>query len=208
MVWGPWGEAGAEPLLGNYFCDSGGPCPSLCPGHRPRREGQAPRLCFSGAPPSQKDGWAQIRGGAAESQDWKQPSPRRKLWRWPAVASSPQSGPALPLPILTAPPGAPPGKSGEAAGRGAGKQRQGLAEAAAMREQEQLENAGSSPGATRRQPAPAHPLSSRVSATRSQPGRAWGASPAGPSRGFPGAREQKSKDEALDTGAPTGWGSA
>ena len=148
VVWGPWGEAGAEPLLGNYFCDSGGPCPSLCPGHRPRREGQAPRLCFSGAPPSQKGGWAQIRGGAAESQDWKQPSPRRKLWRWPAVASSPQSGPALPLPILTAPPGAPPGKSGEAAGRGAGKQRQGLAEAAAMREQEQPENAGSSPRIT------------------------------------------------------------
>ena len=147
--------------------------------------------------------------GAAESQDWEQPSPRRKLWSWLAVASSPQSGPALPLPILTAPPGAPPGKSREAAGRGAGKQRQGLAEAAAMREQEQPENAGSSPGATWRQPAPAHPLSSRVSATRSQPGRAWGASPAGPSRGYhPGAREQKSKDEALDTGAPTGQGSA
>lgn len=29
MVWGPWGEAGAEPLLGNYFCDSGGPSQPL-----------------------------------------------------------------------------------------------------------------------------------------------------------------------------------
>ena len=96
---GPWGEAGAEPLLGNYFCDSYSPCPSLCPGHWPRPEGQAPQLCFSGAPPSQKGGWAQIWGGAAESQDWEQPSPRRKLWSWPAVASTPST----PIPDRPAP---------------------------------------------------------------------------------------------------------
>lgn len=221
---GPVGEAGAEPLLGNYFCDSCSPCPSLFPGHRPRPKGQAPHLCFSGAPPSQKGGWAQKRTGQQRVRTGSSPPRRRKLWRWPVVASTPstpQSGPALPLPLFTAPPGAPAGESGEAGGRGSSSSRRSSPASTHPPPRERgretasqacrsssnegagaagQENAGSSPGATWRQPAPGppsllqsfcHPLPARES---------LGSKPCGPSRGHPRAREQKSMDEALARG--------
>lgn len=93
--------------------------------------------------------------------------------------------------------------------RGAGKQRHRLAEAAAMREQEQPDRrmrgaAQVLPGGNR---PPAHPLSSRVSATRSQPGRAWGASPAGPPEGTLEPESRRARMRHWP-GAHTGQGSA
>lgn len=97
--------------------------------------------------------------GAAESQDWEQPSPRRKLWSWPAVASTPSTpipDPPCPCPssqLLLEPHWASLGRW-EDEGRGCcsrsspapthppprergGKHHHGPAEAAAVREQEQ-----------------------------------------------------------------------
>lgn len=124
--------------------------------------------------PETENGQQRVRTGSS-------PPHRRKLWRWPAVASTPstpQSGPALPLPLFTAPPGAPAGESGEAGGRGSSSSRRSSPASTHPPPRERgretasqacrsssnegagaagQENAGSSPGATWRQPAPSPP---------------------------------------------------
>lgn len=157
---GPAGEAGAEPLLGNCFFDSCSPCPSLCPGHQPRPKGQVPHLCFSGAPPSQKGEWAQIQGTGSGESELGAALPAEENSGDGQLLLAPPPPPSLAQPcpcpssqLLLEPQRASLGrqedKGAQAPGedllrplthhpeRGAGKQRHGLAEAAAMREQEQ-----------------------------------------------------------------------
>lgn len=218
------GEAGAEPLLGNYFCDSCGPCPGLCPGHRPRPKGQAPHLCFSGAPPSQKGGWAQIWGTGSGESELGAALPAEENSGAGQLLLAPPPPPSLAQPcpcpssqLLLEPQRASPGRQedeGARAPRGAllrplthyrERGRETASRACRSSSNEgagaaRQENAGSSPGATRWQPAPGppsllqsfcHPLPAREN---------LGSKPCGPSRGHPGAREQKTKDEALARG--------
>lgn len=101
--------------LENCLCDS---CPSFRPGHQPTSKGQAPELCFLGAPPSQRlcgpryeEGIVRIglglgRGESARARPGS--CPRRKLWNQHAATSipNPSGRPTEPspaqLPLLRA----------------------------------------------------------------------------------------------------------
>lgn len=118
---GPWGNRKEGPgrhwsrpqerqawnlSLENCLCDS---CPSFRPGHQPTSKGQAPELCFLGAPPSQRlcgpryeEGIVRIglglgRGESARARPGS--CPRRKLWnRHAASIPNPSGRPTEPSP--------------------------------------------------------------------------------------------------------------
>lgn len=89
-------------------------CPSFRPGHQPTSKGQAPELCFLGAPPSQRlcgpryeEGIVRIglglgRGESARARPGS--CPRRKLWNRHATTSIPNPSGRPTEPSPAAPP--------------------------------------------------------------------------------------------------------